>query len=519
MQPILYRYRLFTGLALALLVASPQYLAALGGIDGTFEYAIDAPWRMEPYTATNGELTYGAIPLQITIHDARDVKRDKFHRTQLGNNILFNNVSQALDLGNVCRVIVTETSTNQSRTYTFQDFAEVEATQGAWLWPSTSTPPTHTTCRAWQGDNCTPLQALSQTSEWHALLWHTPLSTPTPGDGLSLMVEVEVTRHAGTSCTQPPTEEEFVSGITYRVPSIISLRNHLRVHFGEAPLPRFDDTQTQWLYGDLHYHSQGTDNEGESAYNYRGVIRAMGAMGIDFVVATEHASNSEQIIDGDISLDLDLPLPGDWNPLDLEEDGAGGVLRDMNRHRFAFNHGLLHGSDGVNQQAARLGATGLPPGALSHGVLPQIFLGGELDAVPEVLACSLEYRDIDEILDEIDDVTDFFTIFEELFPRMRYGNGLTYKLGKLCKGWLGQITTEDCSSEDLLQPAANGSILLRDVQGINAFAFGREHLVYFPATAAPEVPGPSPYEPMCRLCEFCPGNGEDVCNCRLLTCT
>jgi hypothetical protein len=47
------------------------------------------------------------------------------------------------------------------------------------------------------------------------------------------------------------------------------------VHLGETPLPRFDN---RWLYGDLHYHSQGTDNEGEAAYNYRGVLRAMGAL-------------------------------------------------------------------------------------------------------------------------------------------------------------------------------------------------------------------------------------------------
>lgn len=38
-----------------------------------------------------------------------------------------------------------------------------------------------------------------------------------------------------------------------------------------------------------------TDNEGESGYAYRNVVRALGAMGLDFVFATDHASNSVQI--------------------------------------------------------------------------------------------------------------------------------------------------------------------------------------------------------------------------------
>ena len=56
-------------------------------------------------------------------------------------------------------------------------------------------------------------------------------------------------------------------------------------------MPRFNDAR--WAYGDLHFHGQGTDNEGEDGYSYRSVIRAMGAMGIDFVLASEHASDWE----------------------------------------------------------------------------------------------------------------------------------------------------------------------------------------------------------------------------------
>ena len=42
----------------------------------------------------------------------------------------------------------------------------------------------------------------------------------------------------------------------------------------------------------------------ERAKGYRGVLEAMGAMGVDFVFATEHASNSKQIVDGDTSVGI-----------------------------------------------------------------------------------------------------------------------------------------------------------------------------------------------------------------------
>ena len=163
----------------------------------------------------------------------------------------------------------------------------------------------------------------------------------------------------------------------------LTLRNYARVYFAPAPLPRFDN---RWLYGDLHYHSQGTDNEGEAAYNYRNVVRAMGAMGLDFVFATEHASSSGQWIDVDLNLDLLKEGIGNWLSGDvdpIEEDDApklGGVLRDMDARRYAFNHEKIYGTKGVNREASLQGAPGrLPQSYLSHKVVPQIFLGGELD--------------------------------------------------------------------------------------------------------------------------------------------
>src|SRR4051812_7565473 len=62
-------------------VDEPEALAhtqqALGGIEGTFEYALDAPWRIEPVIDANGVASYGAVPIQISIHDANMASADR----------------------------------------------------------------------------------------------------------------------------------------------------------------------------------------------------------------------------------------------------------------------------------------------------------------------------------------------------------------------------------------------------------------------------------------------------------
>ena len=45
------------------------------GIEGTFEYAIDAPWRLEP-VGFPGSWDHGAIPITISVHDANMVNAD-----------------------------------------------------------------------------------------------------------------------------------------------------------------------------------------------------------------------------------------------------------------------------------------------------------------------------------------------------------------------------------------------------------------------------------------------------------
>ena len=63
-------------LALVLLF-TPFRVKASGGTEGTFEYAIDAPWRIEPVIHSAGKVSYGAIPIQIMIDDENVIPFDK----------------------------------------------------------------------------------------------------------------------------------------------------------------------------------------------------------------------------------------------------------------------------------------------------------------------------------------------------------------------------------------------------------------------------------------------------------
>ena len=55
-----------------LLVPISSELFSIAGLEGTFEFGLDAPWRIEPNKKADGTIEYGAIPIQITIHDAMD---------------------------------------------------------------------------------------------------------------------------------------------------------------------------------------------------------------------------------------------------------------------------------------------------------------------------------------------------------------------------------------------------------------------------------------------------------------
>jgi hypothetical protein len=194
----------------------------------------------------------------------------------------------------------------------------------------------------------------------------------------------------------------------------------------------------------LHYHSQGTDNEGEAGYSYRSTIRAMGAMGIDFVIASEHASDSTQI--GDIDFHYTSGGP----------TGGGSTLRDMDAQRFAFLHGLLWSAYGVNRKDAFDGGFGKPSqSAQSRGTAPQIYLGGEVDAIPELPANWAPDR------------------------KFVFGNNVLWDINGGCGGWYSFGGLDGCPN-DYITRQVNGVSILQDVQGFREMHPSRAHLVYVP---------------------------------------
>jgi len=407
----------------------PRIVHAITGIEGTFEYAIDAPWRIEPIVLAGGGLSYGAIPIQISIHDANNV----------GMDVRGIQTDGLVALGRVCRAVVRERRpgdapgqppSGPSTVVRLGDLDEIEYTRGRWRAPAEGPAenPPHALCRGWAGEDCSGFDVVRGTSEWHATFAYTP-EEARPSTSVFLQVEVHLTKDPQGSCEIIPDYDH------------IRLVNELRVHLAPAPLPRFGNG---WLYGDLHYHGQGTDNEGESAYNYRGVIRALGALGMDFAFAAEHASNSLQIADTDVATIFDL-----FSPF---ERRVG--LRDMSRARFRFLHGVLNEPGGANRQAALLSGLARPP---VRG--PQVFLGGEVDLIPEVPPG---------------------TVYGDVLP---WGNAQEWSTENLC---FGSIFGFDCQElgVHLLEKTATDpdSVLVDDIQGTTV-GFARHHVIWLPRRA------------------------------------
>lgn len=231
---------LLATLALVFGLAPPVGATGAGGMEGTFEYVIDVPWRLEPVPISGGGFDYGPVPIVITIHDALDVDLDDAYPGTPAPRI-----PEKLSLGNVCRLTVT--NGNRRRHYEFGDLDEVELSRERWPFPDNGSTPQHELCRAWQGEDCSPLQDISETSEWHGLKWHRitqqnngePVA---PGAIVDLELEVQLTRYPTVSCEEAANSQE-------ELPAMLSLKNLVRVRFGESPLPRFGDG---WVYGDLH---------------------------------------------------------------------------------------------------------------------------------------------------------------------------------------------------------------------------------------------------------------------------
>jgi len=468
------RNRVLVFIGLALLLMSPvDKLLGYAGLEGTFEFACDAPWRIEPNKLADGTIDYGAIPIQISIHDAMYAKLDDIlYVSLLGISLSIHLPDKFVSVGRFRSVRVKELAPEDKPTIEFgvQSLHEIEQVVGDWPWPpSAVNHPIYGISRVWKGDSTAAFVDVSPTSEWHASLWYVP-GNKTPGTTVILQIDVVLQRDQWPAI-KLIAGPEFLKDVS----RYITLRNYVRVYLAPDPLPRFDN---RWLYGDFHYHSQGTDNEGEFGGCYRGAVRAMGAMGMDFVFATDHASSSEQFVDADLPPVQTIARIADDEGGHLSEgDGklTGGTLRDMDADRYAFCHELIYGSNGVNSQASLKASNGRwPQSYLSHNIAPQIFLGGEVDAIPEVRKGALQ-----GYLPEPTGST----------IGLPYGNGLVYDIGQLC------LTNTDVCG-DAAHVASrlfelsdqSDSLLLHDFQGLGTFGYyGREHVVYFPNSAALRV--------------------------------
>ena len=435
----------------------------IASVEGGVEAAIDAPWRLEPDFAATP--VYPRIPIVVSIHDS------SLQSTQ----------GPTVALGVFCEMAVREEGAAMSTDYFKADrLSEIERSD---KWPISSAPAAnHRLCRRWAGETCGPADLdVGPSAEWHGTLLYSP-HTQTAGTDVHLTVQVRVAR-AGDSCgpaapivDNAPFDRLGLRQIYENVPPSYVITNRLSVHLGEAALPRFDDG---WVYGDLHYHSQGTDNEGESAYAYRPTLQAMRAMGLDFLFATEHASDSEQITDVNlIYLRNIVPdwVPGpihDWleaiiDSIPLHEETRSYAARDMNRQRFTALRALLNDPPGVkviNDHTFPTGANAEVMKAPGAGRAARIFLGGEVDVVPEMSAR------------------------EKASGNILYGNGASY-LWRNCLldteilDLIHEHTTSlFCPSPDALGELdpATGRYSVHDIQGLGDDSYyARQHMVYLP---------------------------------------
>ena len=441
------RARRFAVIVMGVVLAAGLWTAparAIVGEEGTMEYAIDTPWRIEPSAIVDGVPVYGAIPITISIHDVDLIGRDRDY-------LEGDEITTWMRMGRVCEVIVRQRAdgdapedppSGPSAAFPASALEEMEYTFGRWPAPDDADQgiPHHELCRAWAGEDCSLINQLPGTTDWFGSLRYVPVGVK-PGTSLSLQVEVRVARDPESDCAELPDT------------AVIRLINEMRVDLAPAGLPRFGP---DWLYGDLHYHSQGTDNEGESGHSYRGVLRAMGPMGLDFAFATEHASNSPQIVDIDTEIGDIFDIK--WPPA---ETRLG--LRDMSAPRFAFLQDLLNLEGGANPQSGFLNSAGSAEPAERLRPVPQLFLGGEVDLIPE-LPPGTHFGD-----------------------STSWGNGQTWDTDNLCFGNFDilDIIEIDCESlgYHLLEQTGTDpdAVLVDDIQGFDV-DFGRHHIVYLPRT-------------------------------------
>ncbi|HSO36411.1 MAG TPA: hypothetical protein VLT33_27990, partial [Labilithrix sp.] len=452
---------------------------AIASVMGGAEAAVDAPWRLEPtgvdYAYQTG--TYAPIPIVVSLNDAamqRDPETRKPYGTFCGVRIHehWNDGGTHYDPLDP-HAQDPEPPVWQLDTFITPTDPRLREIERSDKWSNSSDiAPNHRLCRHWRGDNCVNELDASTSTEWHATVAYQPqqligagthaqyYSPIRSGDDVKLTITAEFAK-IGMTCAAVNYRQ------TFSEPPVT-------VHLGEGELPRFDNG---WVYGDLHYHSQGTDNDGETGYAYRPTLQAMRAMGLDFAFATDHASDSGQVTDLDpIFVDKMPDIP--YTPEFLEkiaQDLLNSLLkgatvlqsvdaaRDMNPSRFAYlrkwlNRPANDPNPGANAEAMR---------AFTGGTrAPRIFLGGEVDVIPEISEA------------------------ERASGVLKYGNNKGYVWGEAC--WslpekflaLGHYTTLDAcpnGRNDLLDPVSEGGrYMLKDIQGLLERMYARQHIVYLP---------------------------------------
>ncbi|MEA3276475.1 MAG: hypothetical protein U9Q81_14545, partial [Pseudomonadota bacterium] len=171
----------------------------------------------------------------------------------------------------------------------------------------------------------------------------------------------------------------------------------------------------------------------------------------DFAFATDHASNSQQIVSAQPKLSRELVAP------------VFRGLRDLSPDRFAFGIELLNGPRGANREVIsyprRASAEG-PLGIDAGLVAPQLFLGAEVDVIPEFEAGELAGYDylgacgaFPPVIKALHQATPFYSEY-------------------VC--------------EDMLDATSDGRQLIRDPQGpadgklVSSGFYGRQHLLHLP---------------------------------------
>ena len=181
----------------------PSRALAIAGKGGKFEFAIDAPWRMEPSSDATGKVSYGAIPIVISIHDALFSAIDEIMTRPLGNADFWTSTHH---LGRFVELIITqvdEVPGGSGHGYPavrlgLADLNTIERTLGVFRHDVSSTcfaEPRLEVCHPWQDSSCgAAAQWINGTSEWHALLDFHPQGPMAPGTIVHLQVLMKVSR-------------------------------------------------------------------------------------------------------------------------------------------------------------------------------------------------------------------------------------------------------------------------------------------------------------------------------------